>query len=83
MCARSHHAQVRWAVLNTVMLLRKHHAAHEALAAAMLKGASVAECLAVVEALLDRTELLTPEPKPAAAEEAVATGAANTDMSLP
>lgn len=42
-------AQVRWAVLNVVSLLRKHERAHDALAAAMQRGASVAECIAVIE----------------------------------
>ena len=42
-------AQVRWAVLNTVTLLRRHEAAHDALAAAMQRRATVGECIAVIE----------------------------------
>ena len=45
-------AQVRWAVLNTVSLLRKHAGVQEAVAEAMGRGASVAECIAVIEAAL-------------------------------
>ena len=45
-------AQVRWAVLNTVTLLRRHEAAHDALAAAMQRGASIGECIALLEAQL-------------------------------
>lgn len=45
---------MRWAVLNTVSLLRQHEAAHNALAAAMQRGASVGECIAVIEGELAR-----------------------------
>ena len=34
-------AEVRWAVLNVVTLLRRHEGVHDALAAAMQRGASV------------------------------------------
>mmetsp|Transcript_12188 Transcript_12188/g.42257 ORF Transcript_12188/g.42257 Transcript_12188/m.42257 type:complete len:357 (-) Transcript_12188:701-1771(-) len=44
--------QVRWAVLNTVALLRKHAEAHAALADAMARGATVAECVALLESTL-------------------------------
>lgn len=40
---------MRWAVLNVVTLLRRHEATHDALAAAMQQGASVGECIAVIE----------------------------------
>lgn len=43
---------MRWAVLNTVSLLRQHEAVHDALAAAMQQGASVGECIAVIEGQL-------------------------------
>lgn len=52
-------SQVRWAVLNTVLLLRAHRSAHEALAAAMERGASVAECVRIVEQCLDEKQLNT------------------------
>lgn len=42
-------AQVRWAVLNVVTLLRRHERVHDALADAMQQGASVGECIAVIE----------------------------------
>lgn len=42
-------AQVRWAVLNVVTLLRRHEATHDALADAMSRGASVGECIALIE----------------------------------
>lgn len=45
-------AQVRWAVLNTTTLLRRHERTHDALAAAMQRGCSVGECIAVIEAQL-------------------------------
>jgi hypothetical protein len=41
--------QVRWAVLNTVTLLRRHQALHSKLASAMSFGKSVAECIGVIE----------------------------------
>jgi hypothetical protein len=46
-------SQVRWAALATVTLLRRHTKAHDALEAAMLSGASVASCIAVLEQHLD------------------------------
>jgi hypothetical protein len=52
-------SQVRWAVLNTVLLLRAQRSAHEALAAAMQRGASVAECVRVIEECLDEKQLNT------------------------
>ena len=42
-------AQVRWAVLNVVTLLRRHEATHDALADAMSRGATVGECIALIE----------------------------------
>ncbi len=42
-------AQVRWAVLNVVTLLRRHEATHDALADAMARGASVVECIELIE----------------------------------
>ena len=51
-------SQVRWAVLNVVTLLRRHQEVHDALAAAMLGGRSVAECIAVIEQGLVGTEFI-------------------------
>ena len=45
-------SEVRFAVLSVVLLLRREAGAHDALAAAMEAGSSVATCLAVVEANL-------------------------------
>lgn len=44
--------QVRWAVLNVVTLLRRHEDVQSKLADAMGRGASVGECVRVVEAAL-------------------------------
>lgn len=41
--------EIRWAVLNVVSLLRRHSAVHDKLAAAMARGISVGECIAVIE----------------------------------
>ena len=41
--------QVRWAALATTALLRRHTAAHDALEAAMVSGASVGTCISVLE----------------------------------
>ena len=60
-------SQVRYAVLNTVALLRQHAATHSALADAMARGSSVAECIQVIEANLDRSELMFEESGAAAA----------------
>jgi hypothetical protein len=48
--------EIRWAVLNTISMLRRHKTAHEELAAAMGRGASVGECIAVLESKLQRSE---------------------------
>ena len=45
-------SEVRWAVLNIVSLLRRHAAAHDALADAMDGGAPLGECLVALEAAL-------------------------------
>jgi hypothetical protein len=42
-------SQVRWAVLNTVTLLRRHAKAHNVLVDAMIAGKSVGECIAIIE----------------------------------
>jgi hypothetical protein len=41
--------EVRWAVLNTVSMLRRHAAAHDRLAAAMEAGKPIADCIALLE----------------------------------
>ena len=42
-------SEVRWAVLNTISMLRRHTQAHERLAEAMSGGASVGQCIALLE----------------------------------
>lgn len=42
-------AQMRWAVLNTVGLLKQHAGTHRVLAEAMMRGASVGECISLIE----------------------------------
>lgn len=48
--------QIRWSVLNTIALLRQHKAAHAQLSAAMAASKPVSECIAIIEAALDRSE---------------------------
>lgn len=50
--------EVRWAVLNSVALLRQHAAAHEALSAAMQRGDSVGSCVQILEEALNKDDLL-------------------------
>ncbi|EPS73376.1 hypothetical protein M569_01378 [Genlisea aurea] len=45
--------QVRWAVLNTVLIVRRHDRARAALAAAMAEGRSVGYCIDVIEETID------------------------------
>lgn len=45
-------AQVRWAVLNVVFLLRKHSGVQDALANAMMEKKSVGECIMAIEKAL-------------------------------
>ena len=57
---------VRWAVLNTVNLLRTHETAHRALADAMMARESIDACIGVVEDAIDVNELMVSDvPKPA------------------
>ena len=49
--------EVRYAVLNTVTLLRTHSDVHDRLSMAMMQGKSVSECIKVIEAGVDATEL--------------------------
>lgn len=42
-------SQVRWAVLNTVLALRRHKKARSQLAEAMSSGKSVGSCIGVIE----------------------------------
>ena len=42
-------SEVRWAVLNTISMLRRHSQTHEKLAAAMDSGESVGTCIGIIE----------------------------------
>eukprot|EP00232_Nephroselmis_pyriformis_P030238 CAMPEP_0182856136 /NCGR_PEP_ID=MMETSP0034_2-20130328/2255_1 /TAXON_ID=156128 /ORGANISM="Nephroselmis pyriformis, Strain CCMP717" /LENGTH=361 /DNA_ID=CAMNT_0024987179 /DNA_START=413 /DNA_END=1498 /DNA_ORIENTATION=+ len=50
--------QVRWAVLNTTVLLQRHRAAHRALTEAMVEGRPVGECVRVIEEELAKCKLI-------------------------
>ncbi|GER36013.1 stress regulated protein [Striga asiatica] len=50
-------AQVRWAVLNTVLLLRRHEKARAMLAEAMSEGQSVSSCVQMIEKAIDVDDL--------------------------
>lgn len=49
--------QVRWAVLNTILTLRRHERARALLADAMSKGGSVGCCIDIIEKNVDVAEL--------------------------
>ena len=42
-------SEIRWAVLNTISVLRRHSQVHEALAKKMENGASIGECIQCIE----------------------------------
>lgn len=42
-------SEIRWAVLNTVSILRRHSDIHEQLAQAMASQASIGECIQCIE----------------------------------
>jgi hypothetical protein len=48
-------SQVRWAVLNTVTILRRHKSILAKLASAMLSKKSVGECIELIETELAET----------------------------
>ncbi|XP_042000616.1 uncharacterized protein LOC121750197 [Salvia splendens] len=50
-------AQVRWAVLNTILLLRRHERTRAVLAEAMAEGKSVGSCVDMIEKTIDIAEL--------------------------
>ncbi|CAA0842112.1 Unknown protein [Striga hermonthica] len=50
-------AQVRWAVLNTVLLLRRHEKARAMLAEAMSEGQSISSCVQMIEKTIDVDDL--------------------------
>ncbi|KAH6803169.1 stress regulated protein [Perilla frutescens var. frutescens] len=50
-------AQVRWAVLNTTLILRRHEKTQAVLAEAMSEGKSVGSCVDMIEKTIDIVEL--------------------------
>lgn len=50
-------SQVRWAVLNTILILRRHEKARVKLAQAMSEGKSVGSCIDIIENTIDDTDL--------------------------
>ncbi|KAK1423688.1 hypothetical protein QVD17_18996 [Tagetes erecta] len=50
-------SQVRWAVLNTILILRRHEQARTLLAKAMSEGKSVGSCIDVIEKNIDETNI--------------------------
>ncbi|XP_057439427.1 uncharacterized protein LOC130731220 isoform X1 [Lotus japonicus] len=57
-------SQVRWSVLNTVLLLRRHEAARAKLADAMSMGNSVGSCIDIIENSIDVSDLLAETGSP-------------------
>ncbi|KAL4579850.1 hypothetical protein LXL04_016018 [Taraxacum kok-saghyz] len=51
-------SQVRWAVLNTILILRRHERARINLANAMSAGKSVGSCIDVIEENIDEIDLM-------------------------
>lgn len=50
--------EVRWAVLNTTLLLRQHEQVQERLADAMARGESVGTCCALIEQYVQPDSLM-------------------------
>ena len=50
-------SQVRWFVLNTVLLLRRHKLARAKLAEAMSMGKSVGACLGIIEDTIEVSDI--------------------------
>ena len=50
-------SQVRWSVLNTVLLLRRHEVARAKLAEAMSTGKSVGSCIGIIEDSINVSEI--------------------------
>ncbi|XP_042939465.1 uncharacterized protein LOC122274495 [Carya illinoinensis] len=50
-------SQVRWSVLNTVLLLRRHELARAKLVEAMSMGKSVGTCIGIIEETIDDSDI--------------------------
>eukprot|EP00878_Enallax_costatus_P008022 GHUV01008389.1.p1 GENE.GHUV01008389.1~~GHUV01008389.1.p1 ORF type:complete len:488 (+),score=99.59 GHUV01008389.1:33-1466(+) len=66
--------QIRWAVLNVAALLRRHVSLHDRLAAAMDRGASVGECIQLIE------QQLAKEPEALAPSSVVSSGSISSTV---
>ncbi|XP_021863683.1 uncharacterized protein [Spinacia oleracea] len=51
-------SQVRWAVLNTILLLRRHEEARAKLTDAMSKGMSVGSCINIIEEAIEDEDII-------------------------
>eukprot|EP00951_Prasinocladus_malaysianus_P010794 scaffold79523_cov20-Prasinocladus_malaysianus.AAC.2 len=51
-CIAKADGEIRWAVLNTITLLRRYEDVHKKLAEAMLRGVSVGEAIKIIESNL-------------------------------
>ncbi|XP_010524890.1 PREDICTED: uncharacterized protein LOC104802813 [Tarenaya hassleriana] len=50
-------SQVRWSVLNTILILRRHEMARSKLAEAMSEGKSVGSCIGIIEDTIDHSDI--------------------------
>ena len=50
-------SQVRWSVLNTILMLRRHEGARAKLAEAMAMGLSVGSCIGIIEDNIDDADI--------------------------
>ena len=50
-------SQVRWSVLNTILMLRRHEGARAKLAEAMAMGKSVGSCIGIIEDNIDAADI--------------------------
>ncbi|CAN8255716.1 unnamed protein product [Cochlearia groenlandica] len=50
-------SQVRWSVLNTILLLRRHEVARSKLSQAMSNGESVGSCIQIIEDSIDPSDI--------------------------
>ncbi|OAY44131.1 uncharacterized protein LOC110620053 isoform X2 [Manihot esculenta] len=50
-------SQVRWSVLNTILILRRHEGARAKLAEAMTMGRSIGSCIAIIEDTVDDADI--------------------------
>lgn len=51
------HTMMRWAVLNTLLILRRHGEARAALVEAMAEGRSIGNCIDMIETNLNHLDI--------------------------